>query len=276
MKKIKISNIENYSNLFNSNNNAFNRIKWVEPIFISMTSAYNSDVDFQLLTDNSYILNMLTAEYKFCKTFSPISVVSTRNGLEAISTQLTGVMLKNFADLPKADNTDLKHYLHYLFLELMNNVADHAQADGHVMAQYYPTNKKIQFAISDRGVGFLSNLKLKFDDITTEEEAIYKALKKGITATPQKMYGHEKNAGFGLYAMVEILKQTNGRFVIISNDTLIRYKNGIYTTKKLSSPWKGVVVAFEFDEAKIQFDMDYFKRNYLWKEIADDDDEDFF
>ncbi|MDF1878169.1 ATP-binding protein [Sulfurimonas sp. SAG-AH-194-C20] len=276
MKKIKISNIEKYSNLFNNNNNLFEDIKWVEPIFISMTSAYNSDVNFQLTTDNDYIYNMLTSDYKFCKTFSPISIVKTRAGLETISTQLTDVMLKNFKDLTDTDNKDLKHYLHYLFLELMNNVADHAQSDGHVMAQYYPTNKKIQFAISDRGVGFLSNLKLKFNDITTEEEAIHKALKKGITATPQKMYGQEKNAGFGLYAMVEILKQTDGRFIIISNDTLIRYTNGLYTTKKLSDPWKGVVVAFEFDEAKIEFDMDYFKRNYLWKEIIDDKDEDFY
>ncbi|MDQ7067544.1 MAG: hypothetical protein Q9M40_06000 [Sulfurimonas sp.] len=100
-------------------------------------------------------------------------------------------------------------------------------------------------------------------------------MKKGITATPQKMYGHEKNAGYGLYAMLEILKQTNGRFVIISNDTLVRYEDDKYIVKELTSKWKGVVVAFEFDEAKIEFDMDYFKRNYLWKEILNDDDDDF-
>ncbi len=90
------------------------------------------------------------------------------------------------------------------------------------------------------------------------------------------MYGHEKNAGFGLYAMIEILKQTNGRFMIISNDTLIRYRNGQYTTKYLEDKWKGVVVAFEFDEAEINFSMDDFKRNYLWSEIINDEDEDFF
>jgi len=35
-------------------------------------------------------------------------------------------------------------------------------------------------------------------------------------------------------------------------------------------------VAFEFDEANIDYDMDYFKRNYLWSEIIDDEDEDYF
>lgn len=276
MKQIRITNIENHISLFNNQNNLFNDIKWVEPIFISMTSAYNQNVEYLLETNNRYLYNMLTSEYKFCKTFSPISKITTRNGLEAISTQLTNVMLKNFTHLKSTDIVDLKQYLQYLFLELMNNVADHAQADGHVMTQYYPINKKVQFAIADKGVGFLSNLQLKFPDMKTEGEAILKALEKGITATPQKMYGHEKNAGYGLYAMLEILKQTNGRFVIISNDTLVRFEDNQYTTKELAYKWEGVVIAFEFDEANIEFDMDYFKRNYLWNEILDDDDEDFF
>ena len=109
-----------------------------------------------------------------------------------------------------------------------------------------------------------------------EGEAILKALEKGITATPQKMYGHEKNAGYGLYAMLEILKQTNGRFVIISNDTLVRFENNKYTINALAYKWKGVAIAFEFNEAEIDFSMDYFKRNYLWNEIVGHDDEDFF
>jgi hypothetical protein len=57
---------------------------------------------------------------------------------------------------------------------------------------------------------------------------------------------------------------TGGRFVIISNDTLLRYENGNSIVKKLKYPWKGVVVAFEFFEANINYDMDYFKRVYLW------------
>ncbi len=40
--------------------------------------------------------------------------------------------------------------------------------------------------------------------------------------------------------------------------------------------WKGVVVAFEFKEANINHDMDYFKRNYLWSEISEVEDEDFY
>lgn len=273
-KKIKLSNIEHFLYLFNNHNSIMEDIKWLEPIFVSMVSAYNEDVDFDTDTDNIYLTNMLNLKYKENSTYSPIEKIHTRNGLEKISTHLTNKMMQNFSNLDTSDAKDLQQYLQYLFLELMNNVADHSQSIGHVMAQYYPTNKKVQFSIADRGVGFLKNIQLKYNGIETEEQAILKALEKGVTATPEKMYGQEKNAGYGLYAMVEILKQTNGEFVIISNDTMIRYRDNTTKVYKLEDQWKGVVVAFRFDEAGINFPMDHFKKNYLWNDL--EEEKDFF
>lgn len=277
MKHIKISNIEDFISLFQNDNRNFQDLSWVEPIFIGMLRAYQKDEELDIQTDNTYIRNMILQKYTPSRTFSPIeNIENSRMGLEKISTHLTNIMLQNFRALDEKDIRDLKHYLQYLFLELMNNVADHAHSPvgGYTMAQYYSQEKKIQFVVADRGVAFLRNIELNFSDIKNEEEAIYKALKKGVTSTQQKMYNQPKNAGFGLYAMFEILKMTGGRFVIISNDTLIRYENEKYTSKKLEHPWKGVVVAFEFFEANINYDMDYFKRNFLWK--LDEEDDDFF
>ncbi len=277
MKQIKISNIEEFISLFQNNNTDFQNISWVEPIFIGMLRAYQKDARVDIQTNNSYIRNMMLQKYTPNSTFSPIeNIENSRMGLEKISTHLTNIMLQNFTSLNEKDIRDLNHYLQYLFLELMNNVADHAHSPvgGYTMAQYYPNEKKIQFVVADRGVAFLKNIELNFSDIKNEEDAIYKALKKGVTSTQQKMYNQPKNAGFGLYAMFEILKMTGGSFVIISNDTLVRYKDGKYTTKKLLTSWKGVVVSFEFFEANINYDMDYFKRNFLWK--IDEDDDDFF
>jgi hypothetical protein len=277
MKQIRISNIENFISLFQNHNVDFYQIKWVEPIFIGMLRAYQQDLKMDIQTDNSYIRNMILQSYTPNSTFSPIEKIeNSRMGLEKISTHLTNIMLQNFAVLEESDKRDLKHYLQYLFLELMNNVADHAHSPvgGYTMAQYYPKDKKIQFVVADRGVAFLKNIQLNFSNIKSEEEAIFESLKKGVTSTQQKMYNQPKNAGFGLYAMCEILKMTGGSFVIISNDTLVRYKNESYSTQELMTPWKGVVVAFEFFEANINHDMDYFKRNYLWK--LDEEDDDFF
>jgi anti-sigma regulatory factor (Ser/Thr protein kinase) len=276
MKRITLSNVEEFISLFENNNTKFNNIAWVEPIFIGMLRAYQKDKQLVIHTDSSYIKSMILNKYTPHNTFSPIENISSRMGLEKISTHLTSVMLQNFSKLEESDIRDLKHYLQYLFLELMNNVADHAHSivGGYTMAQYYATEKKIQFTVVDRGVAFLENIRLNFSDINNEKEAIFKALEKGITSTKQLMYNQPKNAGYGLYAMFEILKMTGGRFVIISNDTLVRYENEKFTVKELSSPWKGVVVAFEFFEANINYDMDYFKRTYLWK--LDEEDDDFF
>jgi len=277
MQIITLSNLENYMTLFENSNTQFNNISWVEPIFIGMIRAYQKDKKLGIQTDNSYLANMILQDYIPNSTFSPIeNIKNSRMGLEKISTHLTNIMLQNFTALKKQDITDLRNYLQYLFLELMNNVADHAHSPigGYTMAQYYPKEKKIQFVVADRGVAFLENIQLNFNDIKNEEEAIFKALKKGVTSTKQLMYNQPKNAGFGLYAMFEILKMTGGRFVIISNDTLVRYENEKYTTTKLETPWKGVVVAFEFFEMNINYTMDEFSRNFLWK--LDEEDDDFF
>lgn len=274
---VTIDNIEQYINRFTNKNANFNDFSWAEPIFVSMIRAYQNDEEIDILTDNAYIRSMIINDYKPNKTYSPIENVFSRNGLENISKHLADIMLQNFNTLSLSDQKELGNYLQYLFLELMNNVSDHSESPvgGYVMAQYFPNKRKIQFAVADRGIGFLENIQLKFPNIADEHKAILKALEKGVTSTKPKMYGHERNAGFGLYAMFEILQMTGGKFVIISNDTLIRYHDEHYTTKKLSTPWKGVVVAFEFDQSFIAHDIDDFKRMFLWGEVLEAD-EDFF
>ena len=144
-KRITISNIEDFIYLFNNNNIEFNDIEWVEPIFIGMLKAYQEDKELTIQTNNDYIKNMIFQEYKENATYSPIEHIPNSSiGLEKISTHLTNIMLKNFSALSKTDITDLKHYLQYLFLELINNVANHANSPigGYTMAQYYPKEKK--------------------------------------------------------------------------------------------------------------------------------------
>ncbi len=278
MQQITLSNIEDFTHLFNSGNNQFNDISWVEPIFIAMTRAYQNDEEISVQISNTYFKEMILSEYQSNKTYSPIENIDNRTGIDSIADHLTSIMLKNFRYLSDEDIRDLRDYLQYLFVELMNNVADHSHSPvgGYAMAQYYKKNKKVQFVVADRGIAFLENMLLNFSDVNNEEEAIFKALEKGATSTRETMYGVSKNAGYGLYAMFEILKMTGGCFVIISNNTLLRYEDGVFTTKILDTPWKGVVAAFEFFEVNINHDMDHFKRNYLWNEIIQDEDEDFF
>jgi len=273
---ITLSNIENYLYLFQDKNDDFKLKLWAEPIYAAMIRAYQNDEKTSVYIGNDYIRTMIETEYTKNKTYSPIERISDRNGLDAISNHLSSIMIQNFESLSDSDKKDLKNYIQYLFIELMNNVADHSHSSvgGYAMAQYFPTGKKIQFVVADRGIGFLENMQLNFASVSTEEQAIFKALEKGITSTRQKMYGKEKNAGYGLYAMFEILKMTGGKFVIISNDTLVRYETGDFTVVPLEHNWKGVVVSFEFDETQINYNMDYFNKTYLWNDL--EEEEDFF
>lgn len=158
----------------------------------------------------------------------------------------------------------------------MNNVSDHSHSDvgGFAMAQYYAKKKKVQFAVADKGVGFLKNIKLSYPYINTEKDAILKALEKGVTSTKARMYQQHKNAGYGLYAMFEILKLTGGSFVIISNNTMATFNEGKISFKEMDIPWNGTVIAFEFFEENINYNMEYFQKNYLWNDL--DDEENFF
>lgn len=276
---ITIDNIENYMHLFDGKNANFGSPSYAEPIYAAMIRAYQNDAHLDITTGSEYIRTVILNDHKPNKTYSPVENIETHNrGHEAICSHLTDVMLQNFITLSQVDRKELKNYLQYLFSELMNNVSDHSHSSvgGYTMAQYFTSKKKIQFVVADRGVGFLENMRLNFTDVDNEFEAIQKALIKGITSTRARMYGAPKNAGFGLSAMFEILRMTGGSFVIISNDTLVRCdKDENITSKKLSTPWKGVVVAFEFYQSFIAHDFADFQRRFLVGDVLEED-EDFF
>ena len=266
-------NVDKVLHYFNGNNLTFPVTKWVEPVYVVMLKAYQERVNIPIKINNDYASNMIKGKFSPYNNYSPVEIIKSRLDVEKISNHITSVMLQNFKYLSDKDRKDLKGYLQYLFSELMNNVADHSGSYGYAMAQYFPTNKKIQFAIVDNGVGFFENMRLNYN-IKDENEAILKALEEGITSTKQTMYNQNRNAGYGLYAMKKILEETGGKFVIISNSAIVKMINGHITSSKLSDKWSGVIVAFEFDENEINLDISKFLRAYVT--YPKDDDEEFF
>ncbi len=217
---------------------------------------------------------MLSGNIEQNGRYSSIEQVKHRGDVENITTHLTSTILTNFKDLDLADQKDLKKYLQYLIAEILNNVADHSGSPngGFTMAQYYPQKRKVQVAVADSGVGFLEHIGNKFSEIKTDEEAIKKAIEMGVTASSNSMYGHERNAGYGLYALIEIIKAIKGQVVIISNRGILRYKNNQITTNTLQDSWGGTVVAFEFIEQNTEYEFDQLIKKCMYI----DDEEGFF
>lgn len=271
MAEITIHNIEKYLNF--QEVEQVDNIEWIEPIFISAYKAYLEENNLEPKIKNTYLHQMLTTDYTEGKTYSPIENIYTRRDIEKISDHLVSIMMKRFVLYSEEDKNDIKHYLRYLFSEMMNNVVDHSASPigGYAIAQFYTSKRIVQFAIADRGIGFLENVKLK-ENVNNEGEAIKIALQKGFTASENRMYSHERNAGFGLYAMKGILEQTGGLFTIISNDTIYRFYNNREKIEKLSTPYKGVIVSFLFYTNEINLTLEEFQRGYLWYNEDEDDE----
>lgn len=269
MTEITIHNIERYLDFEKVEH--MKNIRWVEPIFISAYKAYLEDNRLDQKINNSYLAQMFNSEYASQKTYSPIENINSRGEIEKVANHLVSIMMNNFSDYSIEDKNDIRDYLYYLFTEMMNNVVDHAKSPvgGYAMAQYYPNRGIIQFAIADRGVGFLKNIKLKVDAYS-EEKAIKKALEKEFTASDNRLYGHERNAGVGLYAMKEILKHTGGTFAIISNDTIYKFKNENEEIIKLPTPYKGVVVSFNFYTSNATVSLDFLQTKWIKTERGEE------
>ncbi len=271
--KAKLTNIDRFLHYFNGNNIQLPPTTWVETAYVTMIKAYQEKTGIKIAPNNDYALNMLKSTFSSNNTYSPVETIEDRKDIEKISNHITSVMLQNFSFLPDEDIKDLKGYLQYLFSELMNNVTDHSGSYGYAMAQYFPINKKIQFAIVDNGVGFLRNMRLNYN-VKNEKEAVLKALERGVTSTMQMMYNQNKNAGYGLYAMTKILEETGGRFVIISNNAMVQMEDGKIISSELKHKWEGSIIAFEFNEKNINLDITKFLGSYVT--YIEDEDEEFF
>jgi len=273
---IRLCNIHNMLDYFTSDKFGVEYIGWAEPVAVSMIKAYQSRNSIDNIDNlNDYIEMMLSGRLTSNGRYTSIEQVNSRAEVENITAHLTTTILTNFTDLELSHQRDLKKYLQYLIAEMLNNVADHSGSEhgGFAMAQYYPTKRKVQVAVADSGVGFLNHIGNIYPEVTTDEEALIKAVEMGVTASSNRMYGHERNAGYGLYALLEIIKATKGQVVIISNTGILRCRNGEITTDTLSERWDGTVVAFEFIEKNTDYDFEQMMSQCMYIE---DDEEDFF
>jgi hypothetical protein len=281
--ELKFSNIQHQIDFFTEYgfSDLSSDISWSEPIGTVMLKAHAEahEIPIDTIPCNSYMRNMLTLgiEYQPTKpTYTPIVQIKGRYQTEQIRDSLTTTIMRNFSTLSLPDQSDLRRYLNHMFSELLNNVSDHSFSDigGFAMAQYYENHKKVQFAIADKGCGFLANIRAKFPEIQTEEAAIFKAMERAVTASKNYVYDQSRNAGYGLYTLETILSHSNGNLIILSNDTMIKLEASTKYIYKLPISWNGVVVAFEFFEENTNYDFETIQR--IWSASEEGEEEDNF
>lgn len=152
----------------------------------------------------------------------------------------------------------------FALVELMRNALQHS-ADplgGLVAAQRmdaghrgYP-HASLQIAVGDSGIGVLEALSRTHRDLTTQEEALWRAIQPHVSGTfePSARGGLE-NAGMGLFMVAEMAKLTAGRMLLASRGAALALggeldeQGELHTTAEMIKPpgtgFPGTLVAFE-------------------------------
>jgi len=286
--RLTFSNIENeLENFIHIDNQIIDisQYDFIEPLGCAILKALkedNPDIEIMGNPNNpsfSYITTLANSKYNPQKTYIPIEIVNIGNENESRN-KIVEAILKSFKksekDLSKEDLNDLKQYLEYMIGELLNNAILHSlsQIGAVITGQYFPYIKKLQICIVDRGVGFLQNLKKRYS-VKTEEEAIKKALEKGVTSPPFKSnayYSQISHAGFGLYALKTIIEKTMGNLLIISNSGVVKLTPEGLKSQTINTTWEGSIVIFEFFEQNINHSLEEFMRIYLWGEEEENEE----
>lgn len=165
------------------------------------------------------------------KTYIPIEILSCKtiedaaydNGVE-VGDEVESECRKMAKVLSGKDSGDLYDYLTYSFRELMRNVIEHSGSSqlGYC-AQYWPSKRRVELAIIDRGIGLMSSLKSNpHIDSSDDKKAMNYALMPAVSGKAykgaRKQSGNWVNSGFGLY-MTNRICRNGGSFFIASGKT---------------------------------------------------------
>ncbi len=225
----------------------------------------------------SYFNTLLSANYDKEKNYIPIEIVGFNN-IRENGNKIVNLIIRN---LHKEDKNDLGDFLIHMVGELLNNAVYHSLSEIKtvITGQYFPKKGKIQICVVDRGVGFLSNLGKAYN-VFTDSEAIVKALEKGVTSPPSKInpyYSEISHAGCGLYTLRRIIEETNGRLIIISNNSAVKLESNKTEILSEEVNWKGVIVVFELSESDMSYVLQlYTLRDFLKTFVWNDDDDKIF
>ena len=117
--------------------------------------------------------------------------------------------------------TDVRNsFFVYAVREILRNAYEHSgSADFYAMGQTWPDGG-LELVVMDDGNGILSTLKKKYPKLGSEKEAIYAAMRPGISGVDFTGENKYNNSGFGLYVLSEFARKY-GSITIVSGTDLI-------------------------------------------------------
>jgi len=176
--------------------------------------------------------------------FVPLRRIVDEATAKSVADETAEVLRAQFPGLPSS----VLRGAHFVLEELGVNIVQHSQAPetGFGLAQAYPTERRLQIAFADAGVGFLASLRRNPEltgRVEDEGEAIQLALKEGVSFS-----GSEANLGIGLGFLRSFADLLGGDLWIASGGALLHRRTisgQRATTVRPISPWHGAWVCLD-------------------------------
>jgi len=177
--------------------------------------------------------------------FLQIPVIQYRNGQEQ-SAAVTTVMEKILSALSDFDRSHLKA-IEWSLNEITDNVINHAQSPigGLLQVTNFRSERRvIEFYVCDAGIGIPASLKSGHKEIRSDQEALDKAIREGVT--------RDKSAGQGngLYGSWRISQLSGGSFEIHAGHASLASWSDTLHVRPETIPFNGSLVVVAINYAK--------------------------
>lgn len=192
--------------------------------------------------------------YSAGSRFVELSLMDLRTRPDAASALCTKI-----ACVMAQGDSRLEDLFAYILGELTANVRQHAGAPGLVMAQHYPSDGSVEFAIGDWGIGIRAGLAENPAYVALEErESLEMATRPNTSGKDwagAPGYGERQNSGNGLFHLSFLAKEAPGRFLLVSGGQAL-YIHGTATySKALKCSFPGTLVSLRFQPGAMNLNV---------------------
>jgi hypothetical protein len=175
------------------------------------------------------------------RTRIPATQYRTSDEQQSAVNKIVNVMLGAIPDMQRSDFAAFEWSVN----EITDNVLVHSQSPIGGLVQvstFEKYRKQVQFVVADAGVGIPTTLKEGHPEITSDTEALDKAIREGVTR--DKRLGQ----GNGLFGSYQICSKCHGYFGIHSGHARLEYTdaNGLSISDE-RIPYSGALVVATID-----------------------------
>ncbi len=123
--------------------------------------------------------------------------------------------------------------------EVTDNVLNHAESQigGILQIQCFPNRNEVSFYVVDAGLGVPATLRKSLPQLTSDSEALDRAIREGVTRNSST------NQGNGLFGAFKCCEVSNGVFNVRSNHASLNYKRGEFAVSRENVPFRGSFIS---------------------------------